>query len=203
MAANKPSCDRPKAENPRAPRGAPFLLSGKGLQLPVTTWIEKQDPSHAEGLWVALADPRIYRFLDDAPPSDREQLRQRLLRLALGGSADGSEIWYNWTVFHDSQIVGYTQATVHDDRSASIAYVLAPAVWGRGVAYCACQQMIRHLLQAVRPLVFTADAVIGNLRSRRLLERLGFILEREDETDACYRATPAMLADRLPPYPPR
>jgi len=163
------------------------------------TWLEPQLPEHAEGLFAALADPRIYTFLDEAPPPDVATLRRRLLHLQSGGPADGSERWLNWTVFHAGRIVGYTQATLRPDGTATIAYVLSPDVWGQGVAEAACRQMLTRLAEDHAPGRFLADTDVANTRSRRLLERLGFTLLREAGRDAFYAVDGAAFG----PQPPR
>ncbi|GKY86596.1 GNAT family N-acetyltransferase [Sinisalibacter aestuarii] len=163
----------------------------------MATRIEKQTPHHAEGLFSALSDPRIYTYLDEAPPASPAALRARLERLQSGGPANGSERWLNWTVFHDEAIAGYVQATVSGDGSVNIAYVLMPDFWGRGIAFEACRQMLAELLRDHAPARFIADADRHNTRSRDLLARMGFTLIRETATEACYAADPAEVAAML------
>ena len=50
----------------------------------VAVTIEPQDITHAEGLYAALQDRRIYSFLDQEPPSSVEGLRERIARLSKG-----------------------------------------------------------------------------------------------------------------------
>lgn len=158
--------------------------------------IEPQTPDHAAGLFAALSDPRLYAHLDEGPPASVSQLRARLELLAAGGPPDGSELWYNWTVFDAAAIVGYVQATLIGD-TASIACVLTPTVWGRGVAGEACRQMLAALLRDTAPVRFVADAARDNDRSRRLLARLGFALTHETVTDAFYAVAAADVAASL------
>lgn len=158
--------------------------------------IETQTPDHAGGLFAALSDPRVYTHLDEDPPSSVSELRARLERLTAGGPPDGSARWFNWTVFDDAEIVGYVQATLTGE-TASIAYVIAPAAWGRGIASEACRQMLEILLRDAAPRRFVADAARENLRSRRLLARLGFALTHQTATDAFYAAGAAELATSL------
>jgi ribosomal-protein-alanine N-acetyltransferase len=158
--------------------------------------IEPQQPDHAEGLFAALADPRIYRFLDDAPPASVAALRARIERQARGPE-EGGACWLNWTVFRGARIVGYTQATIATGGTASIAYVLSPEVWGQGVAFAACRLMLRTLIERGDVRAFVADAMLANQPSRRLLLRLGFTLERETASDAWYRVGGAAMAAAL------
>jgi [ribosomal protein S5]-alanine N-acetyltransferase len=136
--------------------------------------LEPQLPAHAEEMIGVLGDAAIYRFIDDTPPTSCDWLRERYRRLASRRSPDGTQQWLNWIVRHGGQAIGYVQATVHPDRGASIAFVLAPAFQGRGLAEEAARAMLGELAShhGVTHCVATADA--HNLRSIALLQRLGF-----------------------------
>ena len=140
---------------------------------PANISLETQVPDHAQGLFTALQDPRIYRFLDEDAPATIDAVRQRIIRLSKGGPPDGSERWLNWTVFRNDRIVGTTQATVTPGNRASIAYVMSPDVWGTGVAATAVTRMTQALVRQFATTHFIADTETGNLASQRLLVRLG------------------------------
>jgi RimJ/RimL family protein N-acetyltransferase len=117
----------------------------------------------------------IYEYMPGAPPVSASALRQRYARLEKGCSADGSERWLNWVVRLASQeCVGFVQATIYPGLSADLAFAFAPGYWGRGVAFEACQAVLPCLGRdfEVRALYATVDP--KNLRSIRLLQRLGF-----------------------------
>lgn len=133
-----------------------------------------QVPSHADALFEALSNPAIYEYLDETPPKDVADLRKRIIFLQRGRSEDGNDKWFNWTVFVAFKVVGYTQATVFPDNSASIAYALSPSAWGRGIGHRACQKTISVLIDDHNVSCIRADTERGNLRSQRLLKRLGF-----------------------------
>lgn len=111
-------------------------------------------PDHSDALFDALQDNRIYTYIDDAPPTDRERWRARTRALhahfgACIAPATG-ERWWNWAVLRDSQVVGTVQATGYTQLrdgccDAEIAYLLHPAVWGCGVGFAACTQMLDFL----------------------------------------------------------
>ena len=71
-------------------------------------------------------------------------------------------------------LAGYVQATIAADGQAAIAYVFSSAYWGRGLARQAVAAMMGELVEhyGVRRLVAVLKR--DNVRSRRLLERLGF-----------------------------
>jgi RimJ/RimL family protein N-acetyltransferase len=84
----------------------------------------------------------------------------------------------------DQQPIGYVQATILEDRRALIAYEFGSAWWGRGLASESVAVMVDHLARAFD--VRTVGAVFkrGNLRSRRLLQRVGMVSAAEGEFPA-------------------
>lgn len=152
----------------------------------VAVTIEPQNINHAEGLYAALQDRRIYSFLDQEPPTSVEGLRERIARLSNGAPKHTGQTWLNWTVFEAGVIVGYTQATISAGGIASLAYVLTPGVWGRSIAHAACTLTIAELeaLPVVDKIV--ADTEEGNARSQALLKRLGFQRTHQAGPDVFY-----------------
>jgi len=136
--------------------------------------LEPQTAAHAQAMFEVLGDPAIYRY-ENAPPASLEGLCERYAKLETRRSGDGHEQWLNWVLRQRSgDLIGYVQATVKADGQAFVAYVLASAHWGQGLASEAVTAMLGEL--AARYGVHTLWAVFkrANARSRRLLERLGF-----------------------------
>lgn len=138
--------------------------------------LEPQTAAHAQQMFAVLCDPAIYEYENQPPPS-LQWLRERYEKLETRRSADGAQQWLNWVIrLPDGRLAGYVQATVHPEGRAAIAYELASAYWGRGLARCAVEAMIVELARnhGVRSL----EAVLkrANHRSRHLLVRLGFSL---------------------------
>ena len=138
--------------------------------------LEPQTAAHAAEMFALLSDPRIYEFENEPPPS-LEWLRTRFEKLESRRSADGHEQWLNWVIrLPDSRLAGYVQATIHADGSASIAYELASAYWGRGLGREAVAAMIAELAATYGVRRVQAMLKRANFRSTRLLERLGFTI---------------------------
>jgi RimJ/RimL family protein N-acetyltransferase len=136
--------------------------------------LEPQVVAHADEMFVVLSDPAIYEY-ENAPPPSREWLRARFTRLQTRLSGDGSERWLNWVIRVPSgALIGYVQATVRSNGTAGIAYEVASAWWGQGLATRAVQAMIDELAARYGVQRLEAIAVQRNHRSLRLLERLGF-----------------------------
>ena len=140
-----------------------------------TVMLEPQVAAHAEEMFGVLSDPAIYAH-ENEPPASIESLRARFARLESRRSPRGDEQWLNWVVREPAgALVGYVQATVRADGRAAIAYVLSSAHWGRGLARAAVEAMLGELAEHHGANCLTAVLKRGNLRSLRLLERLGFV----------------------------
>ena len=136
--------------------------------------LEPQTAAHAKDMFAVLSDPAIYEYENEPPPSV-EWLRARFTKLESRLSANGQEQWLNWVIrLPTSELIGYVQATVDPKGRAAIAYELSSAYWGRGLARLAVQAMISELVQRYQVRDLTAVFKRANLRSMRLLKRLGF-----------------------------
>jgi [ribosomal protein S5]-alanine N-acetyltransferase len=139
--------------------------------------LEPRVAAHADALYPLLADPRQREFHDDDPVS-LEALRERFRKGESRRSPDGRQQWLNWALVlrgGDANAIGFVQATVREDHRAWVAYAVATALWGQGLATEAVRAMIEHLISHhdVTQCMATVDQ--RNQRSWRLLERLGFV----------------------------
>lgn len=131
--------------------------------------------AHAPAMFAVLQDPQIYRFIEDRPPPSVEHLARVYAALERRTSPAGDERWLNWVVCDaQGQALGYVQATVQPGRQTWVAYVFASLAWGRGHAFEAVKAMMDHLAACEDVPRFAATVEAGNLRSVRLLLRLGF-----------------------------
>lgn len=138
--------------------------------------LEPQTAAHAAEMFVVLSDPAIYAH-ENEPPSSLESLRVRFTRLESRLSGDGREQWLNWVIrLPDAELIGYVQATVFPNHRALIAYEMKSSHWGRGLGYAATRAMISELREQYQVTRVCAVLKQSNLRSRRLLDRLGFAL---------------------------
>jgi [ribosomal protein S5]-alanine N-acetyltransferase len=156
--------------------------------------LEPQRAEHAAEMFDVLGDPAIYEHENEPPPS-LDWLRARFARLESRRSADGREQWLNWVIrLADGGLIGYVQATIRADGRATIAYVLSSRYWGRGLARRAVEAMMAELVQRHDARRFDAVLKQGNVRSMRLLERLGFSLaSAEDHRAAGIDADEALM----------
>jgi [ribosomal protein S5]-alanine N-acetyltransferase len=139
--------------------------------------------AHADALYPILADPRQTEFLDGDGPASLEALRERYRKLESRRSGDGSQWWLNWALvplIRGSTAIGFVQATVQADKRAWVAYEVGHAWWGQGYGGEATRAMALHLVAHYRVTTLMASIDARNLRSRRLVERLGFTLAEGD-----------------------
>ena len=147
----------------------------RAIETPALTLVP-QVAAHADRMFAVLSDPAIYEY-ENEPPASLDGLRTRFAALESRESRDGEEQWLNWVIrLPTSVLIGYVQATVHRDGRAGIAYVLASPYWGRSLAFRAVDAMLGELAARHAVHHFTAVLKRRNLRSRRLLDRLGFSL---------------------------
>ncbi len=129
--------------------------------------LEPQTEAHAEAMFVVLSDPAIYEH-ENEPPASLEWLRTRFAKLESRTSADGGDQWLNWVIrLPTDDLIGYVQATVHPDGRAAIAYELASAYWGRGLAHEAVGAMMNELVEryGVRSFLCGAETHESPLRA--------------------------------------
>ena len=158
---------------------------------------------HAQSLFAILADARVWRHLDAPDSATVEELAAEFARRASGpppGRSD--ERWVNFAVrlADDGPYVGRIEATVHGPW-AEIAYLFGPAHWDRGLATEAVGWLREHLRDRFGVEELWAATRKDNLRSLRLLARLGFVaaaplrpLLSADDGDVlmCWIATPTL-----------
>src|SRR5438046_755888 len=158
--------------------------------------LEPFEERHAEALFEGLKAEAIYRFIDERPPGSLAALRERYRRLQQRRSPDGSETWLNWAIWSLSgeRYVGYVQATMRRDGSASIAYVIFPDAWRNGFATEAVSMMMKDLVEAYGANEFRAMVDKRNSASIALLRKLGFKAANEgngDTADLLFRLRPS------------
>ena len=148
--------------------------------------LEPLRPEHAAELYPALADPRLYTYIDRPPPASLDELTARYRRIAVRCAPCRAEQWLNWTVRFDGQAIGRVEVTVQEDRTALLAYELAIAHQGRGLAAEACAAVCDALFAELPLTALVAQVDARNAKSIRLLERLGFTRQRAEGGELTY-----------------
>lgn len=136
--------------------------------------LEPQLAAHAPEMFAVLSDPAIYEFENSAPASEA-WLTERFRKLESRNSPDGAELWLNWVIrLPSGKLAGYVQATVRPKELAHVAYEMASQFWGQGLGSAAVAAMLDEVAAAYSVEHFYATLKRANLRSLKLLTRLGF-----------------------------
>ncbi len=168
---------------------------------------------HATGLFEAVDDERVGRYLGGPDVTTVEATVARIESVNAGPGPDWDEQWLNWAVLLAGTVIGRVEATLRHDTSqpgvAEVAYVFGPRWWGNGYAAESTAWMIGHLVEVHGAQQYWATVDPRNTASVNLLARLGFTmtdlpefgLESFDEGDLVFvlRQVPGSTADRRAP----
>jgi RimJ/RimL family protein N-acetyltransferase len=114
-------------------------------------------------------------------PFSTGQVRERLLVEIAGEKACGVEYW---PIFLKPRglFVGCAglKLVPAEPGCFELGFHLRPRFWGRGLATEAAQAVIAHAFKRLNAPALFAGHHPGNLRSRRVLEKLGFTYLREE-----------------------
>jgi RimJ/RimL family protein N-acetyltransferase len=108
--------------------------------------LEPLTTGHAAEMVAVLADPDLYVVTGGAPPT-RADLDRRYTAQSRGCSPDGTQGWLNWVLRERATgaAVGTVQATLDGAGVAEVAWVLATAAQGRGLAAEAARALVGWL----------------------------------------------------------
>ncbi len=122
-----------------------------------------------------MSDAEVMAYWDIGEVEDFE-LTSRILDSQLKAAKRGDAI--HWAILRaeDGCFIGACDLSDIDrwHRRAEIGFISAKAFWGEGYTLEAMQAVLNHAAQALRLRKLSARAHVGNQRSARLLERLGF-----------------------------
>lgn len=113
-----------------------------------------------------LSDPRAMAYWSSPPHASEDETRDWLAAMAATTPAEGDD----FILEHEGRAVG--KAGFY--RFPEIGYILAPALWGRGLAREALGAVIPRAFALHRLPRIEADVDPRNIASIRLLEALGF-----------------------------
>ena len=128
------------------------------------------------------ADPQVRRFVGGRPRT-REEAEHRFRDRFLRPAPDRLGLWA--TVFKpDGCYIGYCGVYPLVGEAGPIpgegalAFTLAPAYWGRGLATEAARAFVGFGLRELHLRRIVASVEVGNVASVRVIEKLGFALWR-------------------------
>ncbi len=135
-------------------------------------------------MFAGMADPALFRWIDDAPPPTVAALEARYARVSAPG-AGAPDRWLNWAMRlrATGDYAGHVEVTLDPGGVASLAYFTFARFTRRGVAHEGCAAVLGALRSdfGAREAVATIDT--RNVASWRLVEALGFT--RDPGTQPC------------------
>ena len=167
------------------PEVAPSDLSGEDAhtsRLVLESLVEK----HAARLF-PLLQTELLGFIDR--PKALPDLEAQYRRWSARQSPDGTQVWLNWAARDrlTGDYVGWFQATVFEDETIGLAYVIFPAYWRRGFATEAVCWMVDRLRKNYAPRLFLVEMDRENISSIAVAEKLGFTRCEKGPSPAEYR----------------
>lgn len=138
-------------------------------------------PEDLDALAAIAEDPEVMRYIGQGKPLTREEVKVNLTTIINGFRRRGFGRWA--VVRKDSGVfVGYCGLTsASQEIGVEIAYMLKRSEWGKGVASEAARACLRYGFERLG-----LDSIEGltrpeNLRSRRVMERLGMRFIRDGQ----------------------
>jgi ribosomal-protein-alanine N-acetyltransferase len=148
----------------------------------------------ADSLHVLMSDVEVMAFWDWEAVEDIDVTRQILADQLEAVAKDRARHWAMLRTL-DNAFLGACEVSEidHWHHRAEIGFIMAKAYWGDGYALEALQAAIDHSAVALRLRRLSARIHLGDVRSARLLERLGFheegllrgYVDREGERRDC------------------
>ena len=137
--------------------------------------LRRAQPSDAQYLYLAARNADVVRFMDWPMPTDPRDTEAHLRQSSADWDA-GSE--YQWVILDRSsaECMGTISCRIKG-HSADFGYFLGRNHWGKGLATDAASAVLAWLDTQSEIIRVWASADAENVRSRRLLERLGLQLE--------------------------
>ena len=144
------------------------------------TIIERISLEDADFILALVNSPGWIRFIGDRDISNLDDARRYLQDGFLKSCRDNGFGYYSVRLactLEPVGICGFLKRPYLDN--ADFGFALLPDYFGRGLAYEACRAVLAYGARAFAFPVLDAVTVPDNLRSMRLLEKLGF--ERQDQ----------------------
>lgn len=124
-------------------------------------------------------DPEFARFLPHIPQPFTREHAEAFVALNM------SEPWDTMPTFAvvmEGRVIGTVNFEIdRERRSAMVGYAISRAHWGRGLAVEAVTRALAWLLDGNDLVEIWASTDARNSRSRRVLEKLGMMLDRVDD----------------------
>jgi RimJ/RimL family protein N-acetyltransferase len=123
-------------------------------------------------------DPDVMEFLTGRGTEPQEVIEVWMPRRT-DPAHDALGLGY-WSAFEDGVFVGWFCLTPTGQATAELGYRLRKGAWGRGLATEGATGLVEHAFRTVGLDLVRAETMAVNIRSRAVLQRLGFRHVRTD-----------------------
>ena len=129
------------------------------------------------------ADPRVMEHFPKM--FTRDESEAMMARMQAMIDARG---WGNWALDVDGHCIGFVGLSIptfaaHFTPCTEIGWRLAHEAWGKGYASVAARMALAHGFEVLRLAEIVSFTTVRNLRSRRLMERIGMSRDPADDFD--------------------
>lgn len=131
----------------------------------------------ADELHPVCADPRVAEWIWPEGPPTLARVRALLVQDAAHWKRHRFGVW---VLRCDGAVVGRAGLHTEGDEVA-LDWLLAPERWGRGLATEIVRAALDHAFGALALESVIAETLVGNERSRALMERCGMVHEADVE----------------------
>lgn len=136
-------------------------------------------PEDLDGLSGMTSDPEVMRHIGHGHPITREETRENLASIIAAFRRRGFGRWA-LELKETGALVGYCGlSSGNQEFGVELAYLLARRAWGRGLALEAGRATLRYGFERLGLASVAGLTFHNNLRSRRVLERLGMRFVRD------------------------
>lgn len=139
--------------------------------------LHEEDINEATALFLS---PQVRQYLGG--PISEQAARQKLGAWI----EDSDSLYYCVRLKNTRSFLGIVDISpYHDQSRKEVSYQFLPEAWGHGYAAEALESLILHCAHALQLDFLVAETQTANIRSRRLLEKLGFSLSESLERFGC------------------
>lgn len=144
-------------------------------RLALRCWNEADE----EPLYAICSDPLVMRYVGDGSPWSRETTRE-FIATAMKNEREHGYCRWALVAKEGGQFIGFCGLTP-SEQGAEVGWRLAATHWGRGLATEAARAVLKYGFEQLGLQHITATVQAANEASRRVVEKLGMLQEREFE----------------------
>lgn len=142
--------------------------------------VRRQVPADLDDLWALYCDPEITKYIPDAPRTREEALEE--LEWHMNGHPKNPDLGL-WATIHKESgkfigRCGLLPWAIEGLQEVEVAYTIARAYWGQGLATEAAQDILRYGFERLNLERLVSLIEPKNIASQRVAEKMGMTFEK-------------------------